>query len=354
MTREQLNMLESVVNRTNIEIPVGLIVDSPWMPGYCGVNNIDFYARPEVWFDAYCKIKADFPEVIYIPDWWCEYGMATESSGFGCKIDFYEDNLPAVHHIIGGIDDTASISALQVPDPRKNGLMPLLLNLQRYMQPRIREKGEDIYIVSTRGPLTIASHLMELTELLVGIKEDGDAVHKILKCTTQLCKNWLEAQLENVKDAKGILVLDDVSGFLNDEDYKEFAHPYLKDIFDTFANTMHLFHNDTDNDVCVPYLEELGVDLFNFTHKKNVGEIRKKAGNKVALLGNVPPMSMAKESPETVVEQTKAVIRDYIAANGGDFRGLIVSAGGGMPMGASYRNTRALIDAVAAFGKYSR
>jgi len=172
-----------------------------------------------------------------------------------------------------------------------------------------------------------------------------------LKCTTELCKNWLEAQLDNVKNAKGILVLDDVSGFLNDEDYKEFAHPYLKDIFDTFANTMHIFHNDTDNDVCVPYLEELGVDIFNFTHKKNVGEIRKKAGNNVALLGNVPPMSMAKESPETVAEQTKAVISDYMAANGGDFRGLIVSAGGGMPMGASYGNTRVLIDAVAAFGK---
>lgn len=347
MNQKQWDVLESVVNHTNTEIPVGLIVDSPWMPGYCGVNNIDFYARPEVWFDAYCKIKDDFPEVIYLPDWWCEYGMATESSGFGCKIDFYEDNLPAVHHILSGIDDTAAISALQVPDPRKNGLMPLLLNLQRYMQPRIQERGEDIYIVSTRGPLTIASHLMELTELLIGIKEEGETVHKILKCTTALCKNWLEAQLENVKNAKGILVLDDVTGFLNDEDYREFAHPYLKEIFDTFGGTMHLFHNDTDNDVCVPYLEDMGVDIFNFTHKKDIGEIRKKAGNKVALLGNVPPMSMAKESPQTVYKQTQEVIAKYKAANNGDFHGLIASLGGGMPMGATYENTRALIDAVS-------
>lgn len=347
MNKKQWDILESVVNKTNTEIPVGLIVDSPWMPGYCGVNNIDFYARPEVWFDAYCKIKTDFPEVIYLPDWWSEYGMATESSGFGCKIDFYEDNLPAVHHILSGIDDTAAISALQVPDPRKNGLMPLLLNLQRYMQPRIQERGEDIYIVSTRGPLTIASHLMELTELLIGIKEEGDTVHKILKCTTALCKNWLEAQLENVKNAKGILVLDDVTGFLNDEDYKEFAHPYLKEIFDAFGGTMHLFHNDTDNDVCVPYLEDMGVDIFNFTHKKDIGEIRKKAGNKVALLGNVPPMSMAKESAETVYKQTQEVIAKYKAANNDDFHGLIASLGGGMPMGATYENTRAMIDAVS-------
>lgn len=351
MTRDQWNILEAVVGQTNAEIPVGLIVDSPWMPGYCGVNNIDFYARPEVWFEAYCKIKSDFPEVIYLPDWWCEYGMATESSGFGCKIDFYEDNLPAVHHIIGGIDDTAAISSLQVPDPRKNGLMPLLLNLQRYMQPRIQERGEDICIVSTRGPLTIASHLMELTELLVGVKEEGDTVHKILKCTTALCRNWLEAQLENVKNAKGILVLDDVSGFLNEEDYLEFAQPYLKEIFDAFPDTMHLFHNDTDNDVCVPYLEDMGVDIFNFTHKKDIGDIKKKVGDKVVLLGNIPPMSMVNENARTVGEQTRDVISAYMAANSGDHHGLIASLGGGMPMGASYENTRALIDAVTEYGK---
>lgn len=348
MTDKQWEYLESVVAQTNTQLPTGLIVDSPWMPGYCGINNIDFFARPDAWLNAYKKIKKDFPETIFLPDWWNEFGMATEPSGFGCKFDFYEDNLPTVHHIIEDTDDEI-IDTLAAPDPRKNGLMPLLLNLQRYAQPRIQEMGEDFHIVSTRGPLTIASHLMELTELLVGIKTDGDAVHKILKVTTTLCKSWLEAQLENVKTAKGILVLDDVTGFLNDEDYQEFAHPYLKEIFDAFGGMMHLYHNDTDNNICVPYLESLGVDIFNFTHKKDIGSIKEQVGKKVVLLGNVPPMSLARENEQTVYAQTQEVISRYIAANKGDFHGLIVSTGGGMPMGATYENTRAFISAVQEY-----
>lgn len=345
----QWKNLQQIVAHTNTKLSSGLIVDSPWMPGYCGINNIDFFARPEAWFSAYQKIKADFPETTFLPDWWNEYGMATEPSGFGCKFDFYEDNLPTVHHIIEDIDDVDTIESLKVPDPRKNGLMPLLLNLQRYMQPKMQEIGEDFHIVSTRGPLTIASHLMELTELLVGIKTEGDTVHKLLKVTTQLCKNWLEAQLDNVKNAQGILVLDDVCGFLNEEDFQEFAFPYIKDVFDTFGETMHLFHNDTPTDMCVPYLEDMGVDIFNFTHKRNIGDIKKKIGKKVVLLGNVTPMSLVKEDAQTVYKQTQQVISDYIQANDGDFHGLMVSTGGGMPMGATYENTRAFIRAVEEY-----
>lgn len=348
MNTTQWNALEATIRQTNDKLYAGLIVDSPWMPGYCGINNIDFYARPDAWFDAYRKIKADFPEMIFLPDWWNEYGMATEPSGFGVRFDLYEDNLPTVHHILEDFDDPM-LDSIRTPDPRKAGLMPLLLNLQRYLQPRIQEMGEDIYIVATRGPLTIASHLMELTELLVGVKSDGDGVHKLLRVTTDLCKDWLSAQLDNVKNAKGVLVLDDVSGFLNDEDYMEFAHPYIKEIFSAFDGLLHLFHNDTANDICFPHMEDLGVDLFNFTHKKDIGASKQKVGKKVCLLGNVPPMSLAKETPEAVYRQTQDVIAKYIAANGGDHHGLLVSTGGGAPMGASGENIRAMLRAVAEY-----
>ncbi|MBQ2895476.1 MAG: hypothetical protein IJE26_02060, partial [Oscillospiraceae bacterium] len=345
MTDKHWSELKKIVARENTTLSCGLIVDSPWMPGYCGVNNIDFFVRPEVWFDCYRKIKADFPDVIFLPDWWAEYGMAAEPSGFGCKVEFFENNLPTVFHIIDDIEDGDAIRRLQLPNPKKSGLMPLLLNLQRYMQPRIQELGEEIRIVSARGPLTIASHLVGLTELLVGVKTEDENVHRLLKITTQLCKDWLEAQLDNVKTAEGILVLDDVCGFLDDDDYQEFAHSYMKDIFSSFGETMHLFHNDTPNDFYIPHVEDLGVDIFNFTHKRNIGAVRQMIGDKVVLLGNVPPMSLAQKTADEVYAETSQVISDYVTANGGDFHGLLLSTGGGMPMGATRENTQSLIRA---------
>ena len=309
MNNSQWSLFKSALKGETSALQVGLIVDSPWMPGYCGMTFIDFYARPEEWFNAYLKIKSDFPSVLFLPDWWAEYGMATESSGFGGRIDFYDDNLPAVHPFITSVDDIGLIDTLSTPDPLKNGFMPILLNLQRYIQPRLMEIGEEINIVSTRGPLTIASHLFTLSEMLLCAKMEPDAFHKLMKITTKLCIDWLAAQLDNVKTATGILVLDDVTGFFNKVDYEEFAHPYLKQIFSAYPECIHLFHNDTDNDICFPYMADLGVDLFNFTHGKDIGETRKLVGDTVALLGNVPPMSLRNQTPDEVFALTEGVVK---------------------------------------------
>lgn len=349
MTKEKWALFQSILKGEADGLNVGLIVDSPWMPGYCGISNIDFYARPDEWFAAYMKIKNDFPDVLFLPDWWAEYGMATEPSGFGVRFNFYDTNLPTVHPMIDDMDDAEEIiKTLIVPNPRKDGLMPLLLNLQRYMKPRLDEIGEQINIVSTRGPLTIATHLFTVTEFLMCAKVEPDLVHKLLKMTTKLCKDWLNAQLENVGTAEGILVLDDVSGFFGNEDYEEFAQPYLKEVFSAFPECLHLFHNDTDNDVCFPHIEDMGVDLFNFTHKKDIGNAREKIGGNVTLLGNIPPMSLAKSTPDEVYALAKECIDRYIAVKG-DTKHLLLSLGGGAPMEAKGECLNAVIRAAKEY-----
>jgi len=348
MTKEQWGLFKSILKGEEEKLHVGLIVDSPWMPGYVGVSNIDFYARPDVWFDSYVKIKKDFPDVLFLPDWWAEYGMATEPSGFGVKFTFYDDNLPGVHPLILDSDDAEDIiDTLKSPDPRKDGLMPLLLNLQKYMVPKLAEIGEQINIVSTRGPLTIASHLFSVTELLMCAKIDPDVVHKLLKLTTKLCKDWLEAQMEAAGTAEGVLMLDDVTGFFGAEDYEEFAHPYLKEVFSAFPECLHLFHNDTPNDTSFSYMEDIGANLFNFTHERDIGEVRSKTGDNITLLGNIPPMSLAKNTPDEVHELALNCISSYKSA-AGTTKGLLLSVGGGVPMGAKAECINALIEASKA------
>ena len=349
MTDDQWVHFKSILRGEAGGLNVGLIVDSPWIPGYCGISTLDFFARPDEWFAAYMKIKKDFPEVLFLPDWWVEYGMAAEPSGFGVKINFYDANLPTVHHLIGDMEDAGEIiDRISPPDPRKDGLLPLALNLQRRANSKLEGTGERIKLVSARGPLTIASHLFSVTELLMCVKVDPDPVHKLLRITTQLCKDWLEAQLENVGTAEGILVLDDVSGFFGHDDYMEFAHPYLKEVFSAFPECLHLFHNDTDNDVCFSYLEDLGVDLFNFTHKKDIARARSLAGGKVTLLGNIPPMSLSRNTPDDVYSMAKDCVNRYISCSGGT-EGLLLSVGGGVPMEAKGECIRAVINAAEEF-----
>ena len=107
--------------------------------------------------------------------------------------------------------------------------------------------------------------------------------HKYFK----IVKLWLEAQLENVKTAKAIMVLDDVCGYFSPDDFTTLCMPYMKEIFSSFPELRHYFHNDFTSNSCYPHLQEMGVDVFNFTHTQDIVESRKMAGDKVVLMGGL-------------------------------------------------------------------
>lgn len=341
MNSQQWDTLRKCANMQYTgDIPAGLIVDSPWIPGYTGISTMDYLTLPDKWFEANLKVKSDFPELILIPDYWLEFGMAAEPSGFGCMTSFYDYKTPSINHIVTSADDIDQLLKIKQPNPKTDGLMPVILNWYKYIEKKVKKLDESIKIVAARGPLTIASYMMGLTEFLVALKVYPDETHKLLKMTTALTKNWLQAQAEVLSEVEGILVLDDVVGFLSDEDYREFAHPYMKDIFHAFPEWIRIFHNDTDNPVCYSYLEELKVNIFNFTYKQELSKVRKLAGDKVCLLGNVPPLDvLAQGTPEQVRERTIAALEDY-----GLQTGLILSAGGGASPGTPKENIRAMLD----------
>lgn len=324
------------------KIPAAFIVDSPWIPGYCGISHHDYFTMPDKWHHANLKIKKDFPEMIFIPDFWIEYGMANEPSGFGCKINFHEKNTPTVNHLITSLDNIDRLINLPVPNPKTDGLMPFVLNLYKNMEPKVKEIGESIKIVAARGPLTIASYLMGITDFLLGLKLEPDSIHKLLKNATALTKNWLSAQAEVLSEVEGILLLDVVVGFLSKDDYLEFAHPYLKEIFNHFNGFLKIYHSIIDNLSSYEFLEDLGINIFNFTDKQELSKVKKLAGDKVCLMGNVPPLDiLVNGTVDQVVDATKKCLIQFP-----EKKGLLLSAGGGAIQGTSKQNIRAMIDTV--------
>lgn len=325
------------------KIPVALIDDSVWIPGYVGISTIDYLTIPEKWFDAQLQIKRDFPELIRIPDLWIEFGMAAEPSGFGCKIIFHKNNTPSISPIVKSADDIELIANTALPNPKTDGLMPIILNLYKNIHKRVNDIGESIKIVAARGPLTTASHLMGVTEFLVALKIYPEATHRLLSLTAALSKNWLEAQADILNEVEGILLLDDIVGFLSKEDYLEFAHNYLKEIFNSFSGCIKIFHNDTDNPVCYEFLEDLGVNIFNFTHKQDISKVKLLCGEKVCLMGNVPPLEiLSLGTPDTVKEKALECLKTYE-----DHKGIILSAGGGVSPGTPKENILALFEAIS-------
>ncbi len=319
------------------QVPVAFIVDSPWLPGYAGVNTLDFFLQPDTWFDIHYGLLERFPDVVWVPGFWVEYGMAAEPSAFGARIHFHHDYPPSIEPVV---TDPAHWAEAPLPNVKEDGFMPLTLRLYEYAEKRLQAEGLGIKMVSARGPMVTAGWVMGVTDLMTGIITHPKQISKFLDTVTTTIIRWLHAQLETITEPEGIMLLDDIVGMVSMEHYHEFVEPHLRRIFDEFEGLVRVYHNDTPCFHLYPALAEANFDVFNFSHEADIAQTKAIMGHRVALMGNVPPLSIGvRGTPEEVAEHAKACLDK--AAPGG---GLILSVGGGVSPDMPPENMDAILE----------
>lgn len=337
MTQDQWEELLAIIRGENLSpLPVGFIIDSPWLPNWHGASLLDYFSDNECWFQANLAAVKAFPQVLFLPDFWAEYGMCSEPASFGAKCSFYENEFPFAHPL------SDALNSIRRPDPRTDGLTPFLLRRLERMRPRIEAAGHSLRFAVARGPLNIAAFLMGASEFLMALRTEPDQAHRMLDTITSFLEDWLRLQKERIDTIDGILLLDDIVGFLGEEDFKEFAKPYVTRAFAAFEASVRFFHNDAHGLVCAPHLADMGINLFNFGYDHTMPEMQRLTGGKVTLLGNIPPRDVLAKGTPAEVQSSVRQLLDSMA----DTRRVILSCGGGMPPGVSTENIEAFLNAV--------
>ena len=239
--------------------PVGFIIDSPWIPGWYGVSVLDYYSSDEFWLKANLKAVNTFPDVWFMPGFWSEYGMCTEPSAFGSKMIFLENTLPHADKILTGISDA---DRLPQPNVKTDGLLPFMINRLRNSEIAIKEADHQIRFAIARGPLNIASFLMGTTEFMTALALDPEGSHRLLKKITGFICDWLAWQKECFPSIDGILLLDDIIGFVGEAEFDEFVLPYFKTIFSYTGARVRFLHNDADGLITAGRLKYLNLAGF--------------------------------------------------------------------------------------------
>jgi len=109
MKQEQWNTLLAVVNGELLDpVPVGFIIDSPWLPNWAGMSILDYFTNESMWFEANMQAIERFPDILFLPGFWSEYGMCTEPSAFGAKGIFPENEFPFAEKVLDDISNVAS------------------------------------------------------------------------------------------------------------------------------------------------------------------------------------------------------------------------------------------------------
>jgi uroporphyrinogen decarboxylase len=318
--------------------PAALIVDSPWLPGYAGIDTRDYYLHPEKWLEINLGLLERFPDAAWVPGFWVEFGMAAEPSAFGCRMHFYADRTPSIEPLV---PDLAFWEQVEPINPAEDGLMPLILRLYHQMDQRLQAEGLGIHMVAARGPLTTASWLMGISPLMEGLIAQPEPTSRVLETVTTSLISWLEAQLSTLRQPEGILLLDDLVGMVSRRTYEKMVAPHLKRIFDYFSGLVRVYHNDTPCPHLLDPFAQAGFDVYNFSHETDIALVKQKLAGKAALMGNVAPLGLGvRGTPEQVY--TAALDCLNKAAPGG---GLILSFGGGVSPGTPPENIDALLQA---------
>lgn len=338
MTDRQWNDLLAVLRGGILEPPpVGFIIDSPWLPGWFGVEIADYLSSETLWFDANHRVIETFPDVWFLPGFWSEFGMCTEPSAFGCRCIFPRNEFPFAEKII---TDVAQIAGLTAPDPQTDGLLPFMLNRLRWARPRIEGLGHKIRFSVSRGPLNVASFLMGTTEFLMAIKTDPEPAHRLLRVVTDFLKQWHALQRETFPTIDGMMMLDDIVGFMGEKDFVEFGLPCFRELYDVPV-AVKFFHNDAPCAKSIKYYPDMGVNLFNPGIQTPLTEMRQLSGHRLTILGNIPPRDvLAQGTPGDVRAAVKKLL-----AEATDRSRLILSCGGGVPPGVTTANLQAFLQA---------
>jgi uroporphyrinogen decarboxylase len=180
---------------------------------------------------------------------------------------------------------------------------------------------------------------------------DPAAMHRLLEVVTDSVIAYLDAQRQ--AGAQALQVFDTWGGVLSPSMYREFSLRYLKRIAQELPRG-----DDAAPDGRAPlilfgkgngaYLEELaasGAEAVGVDWTVELGEAARRIGGKVAIQGNLDPVTLYAR-PDAIRREVARALDDYAAGNGGSREGHVFNLGHGMSPDMSPDHVATLVEAV--------
>jgi uroporphyrinogen decarboxylase len=204
----------------------------------------------------------------------------------GLPFDFVKGEGPQIETPIGS---AADIDRLRSFEPRES--LAHVLEAIRQVQ---RELGGRVPLIGFAGaPFTLASYAIEgghsnnfakTKSLMYG---DPDAWHRLCARLADVVADYLKAQIEAGVDA--VQVFDSWVGTLNAEDYREFALPHTRRIFDAVKGLVPSIHFGTGTATILEHMREAGGDVVGADWRIKIDEAWDRIGRDRAIQGNLDP-----------------------------------------------------------------
>ena len=223
----------------------------------------------------------------------------------GLPFDFVKGEGPQIER---PIDGPADIERLRVFEPRQ--ALGYVLDAIRQIQ---KELNQRVPLIGFAGaPFTLASYAIEgghsnnfakTKSLMYGHPEDW---HRLCEKLSRVVADFLVAQIDAGVDV--VQVFDSWVGALDTTDYREFALPHTRAIFDAIGTRVPTIHFGTGTSTILEELRDAGGDVIGVDWRIPIDEAWERIGTTHAVQGNLDP-TLLLGPPARMLQQTDAVLR---------------------------------------------
>jgi uroporphyrinogen decarboxylase len=170
-----------------------------------------------------------------------------------------------------------------------------------------------------------------------------DLFHHILDVTATAVTNYLNAQIE--AGAQAVMVFDSWGGMLSQAAYLEFSLPYMARIMagltrEREGRTVPRIVFTKGGGQWLEHIAGCGCDAVGLDWTTDLGDARRRVGERVALQGNMDP-SVLFAPPEAIAAEARRIIDSY-----GPGAGHVFNLGHGISQFTPPEHVNALVEAV--------
>jgi|AntRauTorcE11898_2_1112593.scaffolds.fasta_scaffold00829_15 uroporphyrinogen decarboxylase len=333
--------------------------------------------RPPVWimrqagrylpeYRAVRERAGDFLTLCQNPDMACEVTLQPiDRFGLDAAIIF-SDILTIPHamglglHFVTGegprfsnpVRTERDVERLAAPDPEAE----LGYVMAALRQTRTALDGRVPLIGFAGSPWTLATYMIEggsskdFATIKAMLYDRPDLLHRVLEVLAEATTAYLNAQI--AAGAQAVQIFDTWGGALSPDAYRSFSLAYMQRIVSGLTRAADgrpvpviLFTKNGGQ-----WLEDMaatGADALGLDWTTDIGDARRRVGDRVALQGNLDPCVLY-ASPETIARETRQVLE-----RAGDAPGHVFNLGHGVHPAIDPEHVAAMVETVKASGSGS-
>lgn len=237
------------------------------------------------------------------------------------------------------------IRALTIPDPgaELRYVMDAVSEIRKALDNRIPLIG------FSGSPFTLACYMVEgrggteFREIKTMLYQRPELLHHILDINAQAVTAYLNAQIES--GAQVVMIFDTWGGALSHAAYQEFSLRYIQKIVAGLKREQDGMQVPSivftkGGGLWLESIAEIGCNAVGLDWTIDIGEARRRVGDKVALQGNLDP-SVLFASPDIITSEVEKILTSY-----GHGSGHVFNLGHGISQFTPPENAAALVEAV--------